>query len=144
MRSANHMQASRSTALKLYLISDFNLETLGHFLSNDSIWPQVAATSAPFGQVFPALLQHHSDHSEFALVWTSPEKVVPAFGYALKGVDIDEDRMMAELGEFANCLHEAQRHFRAIFVVSWTIPAYQRGNNILCLKGHRPRKLLLK
>src|ERR1700684_3421996 len=112
MRSANHVQAGRSTALKMYLISDFNLETLGHFLSNDSTRPQVAARSAPFGQVFPALLQPHPDLSDFALVWTSPEKVVPAFGDALNGLDIDEDRMLAELGGFADCLHQAQRHFR--------------------------------
>jgi FkbH-like protein len=144
MSSANHLQAGRSTALKLYLISDFNLETLGHYLSNDSSWPQVVATSAPFGQVIPALLNPHSDPSDFALVWTSPEKVVPAFGDALNGVEIDEDRVLAETGEFANCLHKAQRHFRAIFVVSWTLPTYQRGNNILGLRRRGPRRLLLK
>lgn len=138
------MQAGRSTALKLYLISDFNLETLGHYLSNGSTWPQVAATSAPFGQVFPALLHPGPDPLDFALVWTSPEKVVPAFGDALKSIEIDEDRVLAELGEFANCLHQAQTHFRAIFVVSWTLPAHQRGNNILGLRRHGPRRLLLK
>src|SRR5579863_2177646 len=102
MSSAKHLQASRSTALKLYLISDFNLETLGRCLSNDRTWPQVAATSAPFGQVFPALLHPDSDPSDFALVWTSPERVLPAFGDALKSKEIDEDRVLTELGEFAN------------------------------------------
>ena len=86
MSSASHLHAGQSTALKLHLISDFNLETLGRCLSNDSSEPQVVATSAPFGQVFPALLNLHSDPSDFALVWTSPEKVVPAFGEARNGV----------------------------------------------------------
>ena len=144
MSSADHVQAGCSTALKLYLVSDFNLETLRHLLSNDSAQPQMVATSAPFGQVFPALLQPHAGPSDFALVWTSPEKVVPAFGDALKNVVVDEDHILGELAEFADCLHRAQRNFRAIFVVSWTLASYRRGNNILGLRRYGPRRLLLK
>src|ERR1700722_7139024 len=133
-----------NAAVKLHLISDFNLETLGNSLANSDSSPQVAITSAPFGQVFPALLQPSEDPSEFALVWTSPNKVIPAFQRALDGGDVDEDRLTAEVNEFADCLRQAQNHFRAIFVVSWTLPAHRRGNSLMSMRKHGPRRLLLQ
>jgi len=130
--------------LKLHLISDFNLETLQQYLVNDSSWPKLSVTCAPFGQVFPALLQPVADPSDFALVWTSPDKMVPAFAAALDQTAVDENRMLAELHQFADCLLQAKERFRAIFVVSWTLPPHQRGNGILSLRRHGIRKLLLK
>jgi FkbH-like protein len=133
-----------NTAVNLHLISDFNLETFGNSLANDDSPPRVAITSAPFGQVFPALLQPHSDPSDFALVWTSPGKVIPAFEAALQYGEVQEDRLTSELNEFVHCLQQAQNHFRALFVVSWTLPAYQRGNGLLSMRKHGPRRLLLQ
>lgn len=134
-----------SAGLKLHLISDFNLETLGHYLANDSAGPQISVSSAPFGQVVPALLQPASAKpTDFALVWTSAAKIAPAFADALNSIAVSEDRILAEIHQFADCLREAQKHFRAVFVVSWTLPLYHRGNGILSLKGQGLRKLLLK
>ncbi len=131
--------------MKLHLISDFNLETLGHCLANDGGSPQIAAVSAPFGQVFPSLLQpQHAAAADFALVWTSPEKIVPAFAGALNSEAVTEERLLAEVHDFANCLRESSRNFRAIFVVSWTLPIFRRGSGILSLRGKGLRKLLLK
>lgn len=78
------------------------------------------------------------------MVWTSPETMVPSFAESLNYATIDEDRLLAEVHEFAECLRKAQKHYRAIFVVSWTLPYYRRGNGILNLKGQGARKLLLK
>jgi len=133
-----------SAAVKLHLISDFNLETLGNCLVNDESSPQVAIASSAFGQVFPSLLQPHSDASDFALVWTSPEKIIPSFADALNYGEVHEDRLTSEFNEFVDCLLAAQKHFRAIFVVSWMVPAHRRGSGLLSLKKHGPRKLLLK
>jgi FkbH-like protein len=130
--------------LKLHLISDFSLETLQQYLVNDSSWPRLSVTCAPFGQVFPALLQPAADPSDFALVWTSPDKIVPAFAAALDQTAVDENRMLSELHQFADCLLQAKERFRAIFVVSWTLPPHQRGNGILSLRRQGIRKLLLK
>jgi FkbH-like protein len=136
---------SDKTLLNIHLISDFNLATLGQYLSNDTAAPQLSATSAPFGQVFPALLQpERSGLSDFAVVWTSPEKTLPTFAQALTYAAVSEERLISEIRQFADCLKQAQKHFRAIFVVSWTLPWYHRGNGIMSLKGQGARKLLLK
>jgi len=139
------LQPQESTVLKLRLISDFNLDTLGRYLANDDAWPQLEIVSAPFGQVVPSLLQPSGAAAEdFALVWTSPEKSSPAFADALSNVPVGEERIVAEVRQFADCLRGAQKHFRAVFVVSWTLPSQHRGNGLLTLKGQGPRKLLLK
>jgi len=131
--------------LKLHLISDFNLETLGHYLANGKAEPQLSVSVAPFGQVFPSLLQlSQAENPDFALVWTSPQKIAPTFANALNHESVDEDRVLAEVEQFAKCLRESQNHVRALFVVSWTLPLYQRGDGILNLKGKGLRKLLLK
>src|SRR5262249_7992505 len=97
MSAANQRQTDHSTALQLLLISDCNLETLGHYLSNDEAQPQLEAISAPFGQVFPVLLSPHSDPSNFALVWTSPDTAVPALRDALNGLQVNEDLVLAQV-----------------------------------------------
>jgi FkbH-like protein len=131
--------------LKLHLISDFNLETLGHYLVNGDTSPQLSISVAPFGQVFPSLLETpHAGEADFALVWTLPEKIAPTFSDALNGVPVAEDRLLAEVHQFADCVLQSRKHFRAVFVVSWTLPLHQRGNGILSLKGQGLRKLLLK
>jgi FkbH-like protein len=131
-------------AVKLHLISDFNLETLAHMLANDDCSPRIAATPAPFGQVYPALLHPPGDAADFALVWTSPEKSIPAFAEVLHYGEVNNDRLTAELHEFVHSLQQAGKHFRAIFVVSWTLPAYLRGNGILGMRKNGPRRMLLQ
>jgi FkbH-like protein len=131
--------------LKLHLISDFNLETLGHCLANDEAAPQLSISVAPFGQVFPALLQPaHASAADFALVWTSPEKTAPTFADAVSGMAVAEDRMLAEVRQFAHCLRDSCQHFRAVFAVSWTLPLFRRGNGILSMRRQGLRRLLLK
>lgn len=135
----------KHTRLKLHLISDFNLETLGHSLVNDGAAPQLSISVAPFGQVFPALLQAtHASATDFALVWTLPEKTMPTFADALNGIAVAEDRLLGEVRQFAHCLRDSCPQFRAVFVVSWTLPLFRRGNGILSMKGHGLRRLLLK
>ena len=139
------MTAASTIALKLSLISDFNLEVMRQYLANESSALQLSVSSAPFGQVFPALLESDpAEAQDFAVVWTSPETILPTFAKALDYVPIAEDHLFSEVHEFAECLRKAQKRFRAIFVVSWTLPRFIRGNGILSLKGQGIRKLLLK
>jgi FkbH-like protein len=134
-----------TTALRVHLVSDFNLETLGNYLVNGKTEPQLSVSVAPFGQVFPSLLQPpHAAGTDFAVVWTSPHKIVPAFANALNHEAVAEDQLLAEVDQFAHCLRASQNHYRGVFVVSWTLPLHQRGDGILNLKGRGLRKLLLK
>ena len=135
---------AHTSNLKVHLISDFNLETLAHYLANED-GTRLSVSVAPFGQVVPALLQPtHAESTDFAVAWVSPEKIVPTFADALNSLPVREEAILAEIHQFADCLRESQKHFRAVFVVSWTLPLHRRGNGILTLKGQGLRKLLLQ
>jgi len=139
------MTPATSTVLKVYLISDFNVEVMRQYLANEASAVNLSVSSAPFGQVFPALLElDPAETQDFAVVWTSPEIILPTFAQALDYAPIADDQLFSEIHEFAECLRKAQQRFRAIFVVSWTLPRFIRGNGILSLKGQGIRKLLLK
>ena len=132
-------------ALKLYLISDFNLDTLGHCLANDQSAPQLSVSSAPFGQVLPPLLTlSDCQAADFVVVWTSPEATIPSFAESFNYKSIDEDQLISEVQQFAELLRKAHKRCQAMFVVSWTIPHFRRGNGILSLKQQGTRRLLLK
>ncbi len=137
--------AASGAPLKVHLISDSNVDAIGQYLANEKSTLQLSVSSSPFGQVFRALLEPDpAERQDFGIVWTSPEIILPTFARALENAPIDEDQLFSEIHEFAECLRKAQNRFRAIFVVSWTLPRFIRGNGLLSLKGQGIRKLLLK
>jgi len=135
-----------STALQIELISDFNLQTLANYLENGEALPAVSARVAPFGQVVPALLHSDSlDKGAFALVWTSPASVVPAFSDAVQSRPVREQDILAEVREFAQHIITAKDRFRSVLVCAWSLPRWHRGLGLLDLqKPLGLRNLLLK
>jgi len=141
--TGEEIYVSGAVEVKLRLISDFNLGTLENCLANDAPFP-LALSSAPFGQVMPGLLAGPPGPTDFALVWTLPEKVLSSFAAALEGRAIDEAQLFGEIHDFCEGLRAARKQYRAIFVASWTLPHYWRGNGILSLGRQGLRRLLIK
>jgi FkbH-like protein len=138
-----------STPIQIELISDFNLQTLANYLENGESLPAVSARVAPFGQVVPTLLTKTKkdgfDGNAFALVWTSPASVVPAFSDALQSRPVHEQEILAEVKQFAQHVITAKDRFRSVLVCAWTLPRWQRGLGLLDLqKPSGLRNLLLK
>jgi FkbH-like protein len=121
----------------LRLVSDFNLETLGRYLDNDAAWPPVATSIAPFGQIFPSLLDPADSHEhDFGFVWSSLEGAVPSFRKMLDFDIADRDALFAEVSYFADCVKKYHARFKVTFVASWTLPSFYRGLGILDLQNH--------
>ncbi len=121
--------------MNVHLISDFNIETLGNYLENDSTEPRISVSRAAFGQVVPALLEQADRRSSVAVVWTSLAAVSPSFHRAVDGHAVSQEQLRSEVEEFANCIKQARSKFKAVFVVTWTLPAYQRGLGMLDLRS---------
>src|ERR1700680_401743 len=101
--------AASGTPLKVHLISDSNVDAIGQYLANEKSTLQLSVSSSPFGQVFRALLEPDpAEGRDFAIVWTSPEIILPTFARALEYAPIDEDQLFSEIHEFAECLRKAQ------------------------------------
>ena len=122
-----------SDVFNLRLVSDFNIETLGRYLDNDASWPRVAAAMAPFGQIFPSLLESAERESEqdFCFIWSSLEGAVPSSRKMLDFDLVDRDALFAEVSYFAECVKKCHTRFKATFVASWTLPSFYRGLGIL-------------
>jgi len=115
-----------------FLISDFNVEPLARFLSNQQEEP-VSIETAPFGQVFQSLAV--KDSRAGGIVWTLPERVVPTFAQAVEFAEIDIDRCLKEVEVFANAVLDFSTRAQYVFVSSWVLAADQRGYGMLEWQG---------
>ena len=126
-----------------YLISDFNVRGLARALYCHG-GEAISVEMAPFGQVFPALLDKGKWENSVRVIWTSPEAVVPEFRAALEMMQPDERRCLAEVDEYAAAIAKNSRDFKATLVASWTVPAFYRGYGMLDFRACGLRRLLLK
>lgn len=89
-------------------------------------------TAAPFGQVFPTLLDDAAPcwqpRPDVTLVWTRPERVLPTFERLLAGEDVDDAALEHEVDAFVSAvLAGAARTQRVTLVTTWALTPEQRG-----------------
>src|SRR5215510_14938811 len=99
------MNTSELTSL---LISDFTLDVLAGYLSNDAEAPKIHARSAPFGQIFQVLADKNQScwqrDLDFAVIWTRPESVVESFKSVINYSATPIERILAEVDQFCEAL----------------------------------------
>jgi len=126
-----------TTHREALIVADFTAQGLAPFLS-DSQSPSLKATLAPFDQVVPVLLdetlQCWASRPDVAVVWTRPDSAIKAFGRVINHESVDMDGLLAEVDDFASCLRAASARVSALFVPTWTWPAYDRGLGVLNLR----------
>jgi FkbH-like protein len=117
----------------IYLISDFNVEVFGRYLTNDEIHPLCRAELSPFGQVFQSLSVQPQNKPEScaAVVWTRPEGVLQRFRCALDLEEVTEAEVLAEVDFFVEQLLRYAQWVKYLFVTTWTLPVGYRGYGIL-------------
>lgn len=135
----------RESVVKLVLISNFNTESLAQFLrtglcSNRS---DCTVTNASLGEVVPNSPHTEGVADDFAVVWTMPDKTISAFGKALSFETVREEDVLSEVHAFAEYIKGLGSKFRALFLVSWTSPSYQRGYGMMDLGSGGIRALLV-
>jgi FkbH-like protein len=130
------------------IVSDFTVQGLAPFLA-DNEPPSLKATFAPFNQVVPVLLDGTmpcwASKPDVAVVWTRPDSAIKSFGRVLSHEPVAVDDLLREVDEFAECLRTASKRVSALFVPTWTWPAYDRGLGLLNLKpGIGPAYALMR
>ncbi len=133
--------------LRCLLVSDFNVSNFAGYLENDEDAPALDALHGDFGQVIPALTNFTApewrQEPDFALVWTRPEKVIPSFALVLEHQPVAEEQLLAEVDAFTAAVHGAAQRLKAIFVVTWTLDATQRGLGMVDLRANGVARALL-
>jgi len=88
--------------------------------------------TAPYGQVFPTLLDGDgplwTPPPDVTLVWTQPQNVLPSFRAVLDGDDVPWTTLEVEAAAFVAAIRSgATRTARVTLVTTWALPADYRG-----------------
>ncbi len=130
--------------MKLLLISDFNITTLVELLKNNIQAPACTVTATALGQVIGSSMNSAEAEGDFAVIWTTPEKTIPAFSRALSFETVNEEEVLSEVHHFVDYIKAVTAKFRAVFFVCWTLPTYYRGYGMMDLRRGGIRTLLIK
>lgn len=129
------------------LIADHTIDQLGAVLRSGDDHPVLRTTVAPFDQVQQVLMNPAlpcwQDGVNAAVVWTRPERAIDAFRRILAHEPVAESELLAEVDQFADLLLRAADRVEALFVPTWTLPAWWRGAGGLELKGRGAVRALL-
>jgi len=116
------------------LISDFNVQTLAGYLTNEKREPSMKVEVGPFGQVIPTLLDKSLEcwHAkpDFCVVWTRPDGVLSSFASILNGSGCDWNELDAEVDTFAAALAAASSDVKVILLPLWTLSSRHQGSGI--------------
>ena len=125
-------KAAPVPALHGHLISDFTIDDLANELLAEDTHPPVGATVAPFDQVTQTLLSPPpAGTGDFAVIWTRPERAVPAFARLLAYEGTDPAAWQGEVDAFCAQVTHAAAGYRFVFVPTWTLPSWERGLGML-------------
>jgi FkbH-like protein len=126
-----------NSAKRGLLISDFNIENLSAYLTNDQGIPSIESVIAPYGQVAQTLLDASQPcwqtELDFMVVWSRPEGVIESFQKLLAASPIDEDRLRNEVDDYCQKVAIGSRRVRITFVPTWIVPTIHLGHGMLDL-----------
>src|SRR5215217_8699874 len=121
-------------AMKVLLISDFNLQNFAGFLRNAGDKGAIEPHLAPFGQVLQALLEPDPSlwqpRPDCCVVWTRPESVLPSFQAMLDGHAGDQGALFQEVDQFAQLLRKSAERSPILFLPTWVVPAFHLGHGL--------------
>ncbi len=117
-------------ALRLLCVGCSNYAPLRGLLGEQD--PAVEWVEAPFGQVYPTLLDEGHDAwreaPDVCLVWTLPHRVSAGFAARLAGQVVPTEQILAEVDALAAAVRQAAARARvATLVMSWALPPDERG-----------------
>ena len=119
------------------LISDFNIDNFAAVLTHSSD-QSIQASSVPFGQVMPTLLNAQDaawrDALDFAVVWTRPEGVIESFRDTLRAQRPTAAQLLNDVDAYVDAITLAADRVTSLFVPTWVVPNSERGFGLLDLR----------
>ncbi len=90
------------------LLADFNIANLTALLNNDEDIPHIEATTGPYDQIIPVLIDanHHVwvDKPDFAVVWSRPSSVSAIFKQALYLQHVPVLELLQEVDDYCDII----------------------------------------
>ena len=126
---------------KLYtcvLVSDFNLQNLAGYITNDPTAPMIKAITAPFGQPASVLLDGDlacwQNRPDTALIWTRPQSVISEFNTMIRYEPVSLQKVLQQVDEYSALLTNVSKRVAYVLVPSWVLPTHRRVFGVLDMK----------
>jgi FkbH-like protein len=117
-------------------LSNFNLQNFVNYIDNDTEFPLIKTTLAPYGQVMNILLgDNMAEKYDFGFIWLMPQAVIGSFNKLINGHLTQFTSIMTEVDDFCNAVIKYSEAFKYLFIVSWSMPSYYRGIGLRDLKN---------
>ncbi|MGA7721200.1 MAG: HAD-IIIC family phosphatase [Ignavibacteriaceae bacterium] len=117
-------------------LSNFNLQNFVNYIDNDTEFPLIKTTLAPYGQVMNILLgDNMAEKYDFGFIWLMPQAVIGSFNKLINGHLTPFTSIMSEVDDFCNAVIKYSEAFKFLFIVSWSMPSYYRGIGLRDLKS---------
>jgi len=117
------------------LVSDFNQQNFAGFAANDPDFPKIEPISAPFGQPVETLLSRDmpcwQDAPDFAVIWTQPQSVIPAFKKLLNFEQVSLQQVLEQVDEYSDLLATMRERVRYTLIPSWVLASDRRIFGVL-------------
>lgn len=118
---------SRGVALSNFTIGEFT-----GYLNSKGSRHEIACDEAPFDSVFPVLYDDASLYwvdYDFMVLWTTPA-VIGAYARMMAFETVEVEEILQQTRDYAAAIIARSKHFKHIFVPSWSLPEWVRGYGI--------------
>lgn len=128
--SAQAVRSSKHDSWRMsgVVLADFTTGDLAVRLRDEAEEPAMMVVASPYGHVAQSLLRPPDEGaSDFAIVWTLPNLVSPAFQRVEACEPADDSELLADVDAFCEILLGAATAYRVVAVATWTLPPNHRG-----------------
>jgi hypothetical protein len=137
-RPAPTAEAPKGERLRGVVLADFTLGELETLLRSPDEGPVLGVAAAPYCQVVPTLLAGPPEGArDFAVVWTRPERVSPAFQRLIDFEPASQEELERDVDTFVSQVLAGAQPYRLALVPTWTMPAWYRGLGMMSGKPGR-------
>jgi FkbH-like protein len=112
------------------LIADFTIDQLVDSLCRQDGAFRLEADVAPFGTVVPTLMMPAPENTDFAVVWTRVDEMLPSFGRVMAFEEVQRADLLADVDRFTDLLATGLGSVGCVIVPTWSLPPWQRGRGI--------------
>lgn len=120
--------------INLQLISDFNIELLKRSIESKNFSEIIDIKTSSYGQLYQSIFSIKKDLNSVCFIWSLPESHIKLFNNALNFEDINKDKLIQEVEEYANLIISLSKKSKYVLIPTWQKLSYYTSYGISDLK----------
>lgn len=117
--------------INLQLISDFNIDILKRAIESKNISEINSIKSSSYGQLYQSIFEFKNDLNTVNFIWSLPESHIKSFQKALNFEDINKEKLIIEVEEYADLLINLSKQCKFLLIPTWQVLPYYKTYGII-------------